>query len=105
MGDIFNMLLQTNKDQSENESSSVRLAKAEEDELADENCRWSPSYVMRATLGDENEETRLIGHVEFLGGKPGALTEAYKLWKTNKWGSLRCVLGLSLFPTFFVWPV
>jgi hypothetical protein len=93
---VFNMLVEASRDNDEEETASIRLAKAEEDELANEGCQWAPKYLIRASLRGEDEETQLIGHVEFLGGKTGALSEAYRLRKSNKWGSLRCVLGLSL---------
>jgi hypothetical protein len=96
--DIFNLLLETPEFQDEDGPAFIHIAKAEEDELAEEDCQWAPKYLLRAILGDGHEETRLIGHVEFLGGRPGALTEAYRLWKSNRWGGLRCVLGLSLLP-------
>jgi hypothetical protein len=96
MVDVFNMLVDASKDDDEEETAFIRLTKAEEDELASEGCQWAPKYLIRASLGGEDEETQLIGHVEFLGGKAGALSEAYRLRKSNKWGSLRCVLGLSL---------
>jgi hypothetical protein len=37
--------------------------------------------------------TRFTGEVEYLGGKPGALTWAIEEAAKNTWGSLRCVLG------------
>lgn len=96
--DIFNQLLETTtvQDLDDEPAPFIRFAKAEEDEQSGQGCAWAPKYLVRSIVGDGEEETRLIGHVEFLAGKPGALMEAYKLWKSNKWGSLRCVLGLSL---------
>ncbi|KAH6642993.1 hypothetical protein C7974DRAFT_303875, partial [Boeremia exigua] len=69
------------------------MANAEEEDIATEDCVWAPRYVFRFNNFGERRETRLIGHVEFLAGRPGALSEAYELRKTAKWGSLRCVLG------------
>ena len=53
-----------------------------------------PSFMVKfRNFGDEGACGRLLGHLEFLAGTPGALSEAYRLRKTTKWGSLRFVLG------------
>jgi hypothetical protein len=70
------------------------LGDAEDEGLADEECVWDPRYAIRfANFADAGYETRLIGHVEFLAGRSGALTEAYNMKHWTKWGSLRCILG------------
>ena len=70
------------------------LGDAEDEGLADEDCIWEPRYAIRfAKSADAQYETRLIGHVEFLAERAGALTEAYNMKSWNKWGSPRCVLG------------
>lgn len=72
------------------------LGDAEDEGLADEECIWEPRYAIRfAKSNDAEYETRLIGHVEFLAGRAGALTEAYNMKSWNKWGSPRCVLGAT----------
>ncbi|KAG9188099.1 hypothetical protein G6011_02022 [Alternaria panax] len=54
-----------------------------------------PRFQFRAKpVGRDLEpNARLIGHVEYLGGRPGALTWAVAEVGKNSWGSLRCVLG------------
>lgn len=69
------------------------MGDAEDEDIANEDCIWAPRYVIKFANFGERSEARLIGHVEFLAGRPGALSEAYKLRTTAKWGSLRCVLG------------
>lgn len=54
---------------------------------------WQPSYVVTFKDFAGDEETRLIGHVEFLTGRPGALTVAFELRRTTKYGNLRCVFN------------
>jgi hypothetical protein len=56
----------------------------------------NPRFVVLATPADDNRGVRLLGHAEYLGGKPGALTWAIKENAKNSWGSLRCVLGKLL---------
>jgi hypothetical protein len=53
----------------------------------------SPEFTACAITADGDEELRLVGHVEYLGGRPGALTWAVKENAKNSRGSLRCVLG------------
>ncbi|KAF1946773.1 hypothetical protein EJ02DRAFT_450129 [Clathrospora elynae] len=66
----------------------VSLANA--DSLSNE-C--DPKFVVRAIQAGGDEETRVLGHAEFLGGRPGALTWAVEEISRDTWGSLRCVLG------------
>ncbi|RAR02142.1 hypothetical protein DDE82_006018 [Stemphylium lycopersici] len=51
---------------------------------------FKPSFLVRAT-SDGAEMTRLVGHTEYLGGRPGALTLAIKQAAKNTLGSLRDV--------------
>jgi hypothetical protein len=48
---------------------------------------------MQPQLDGLKEETRMVGHVEYLGGRQRALTWAVQEQTRNTWGSLRCVLG------------
>ncbi|KAL6170427.1 hypothetical protein ACJQWK_03406 [Exserohilum turcicum] len=52
-----------------------------------------PAFMLRARSANGKDETRLLGHTEYLGGRRGALTLAIKEAARNTWGSLRCVLG------------
>jgi len=70
------------------------MGNAEDESIVTDECVWQPSYVMKfRDDGATSFETRLIGHVEFLAGRPGALTEASEMKNTSEYGSLRCVLG------------
>jgi hypothetical protein len=71
------------------------LGNSEDEDIANEDCIWQPRYVVRFRSLGGLPEARLIGHVEFLAGRPGALSQAYRMRKTGKYGSLRCVLGES----------
>jgi hypothetical protein len=53
----------------------------------------SPEFTACAIAADGGEELGLVGHAEYLGGRPGALTWAVNESAKNSWGSLRCVLG------------
>lgn len=75
------------------------LGNAEDEDIANEDCIWQPRYVIMFRSLGQNLASRIIGHVEFLAGKPGALSEAYRQRKTGRYGSLRCVLGKSNQPT------
>ncbi|KAF1828221.1 hypothetical protein BDW02DRAFT_652181 [Decorospora gaudefroyi] len=92
---VYNLLLTTRtmkeaEDITAPERISVETAAYQT--VTDEISR--PMFVVCAKpAGDGSEETRLIGHVEYLGGKPGALTWAVREAAKNSWGSLRCVLG------------
>lgn len=71
------------------------LGNAEDEDIADEDLIWQPRYVVRFRSLGGPPGARLIGHVEFLAGKAGALSEAYNMRKIERYGSLRCVLGES----------
>lgn len=90
---ICNKLLNTTTLQEADVPERVFLGKASDEDLGNADYSWSPKYVVRAKPVDSDEETRLIGHVEYMGGRPGALTRAIKEVTRNSWGSLRCVLG------------
>jgi hypothetical protein len=86
-------VLETHPVRMQTRTVECELGVAEDEEIVNEDCIWQPSYVVKFRDFGRDPETRLIGHVEFLAGRPGALTEAYELRKTAKYGSLRCVLG------------
>ena len=58
-----------------------------------------PTFMVRTQSASGEAETRLLGHVEYLGGRPGALTHAIREVASQNWGTLRCVLGK---PTSYV---
>lgn len=58
----------------------------------------TPAFVVRSKAASGKDEVRLVGHAEYLGGRPGALTAAIKNVGRNTWGSLRCVLGKMSLP-------
>ncbi|KAJ4988155.1 hypothetical protein SVAN01_06407 [Stagonosporopsis vannaccii] len=90
---VMGMLLSTKHFQKRTRTRVCNLADAEDEDIATEDCVWAPRYVIRFANFGERSETRLIGHVEFLAGRPGALSKAYNIRQTAKWASLRCVLG------------
>lgn len=90
---VIESLLETQNFREWCHTAECNLADAEDEDIANEDCVWDPRYVIRFRKFGEQHETRLIGHVEFLAGKAGALSEAYRLRHTARWGSLRCVLG------------
>ncbi len=67
----------------------IALRKTETDHAA------KPRFWFRAKVTGRDEELRLFGHAEYLGGRPGALSSAVEQAAKNSWGSLRCVLGKS----------
>ncbi|KAH8728443.1 hypothetical protein GQ44DRAFT_609535 [Phaeosphaeriaceae sp. PMI808] len=91
---IYNKLLQTPAMRNHNVPYGLVLSKSSDEDLGNTECEWNPTFVVKAKLGDDDDdETRLLGHVEYLGGKKGALTQAIVEVSRNTWGSLRCVLG------------
>ncbi len=70
----------------------VEIREPKDGDIGNEGCPWMPGYIVHATTTD-GVETRMIGHVEYLGGRPMALSWAIKEQVNNSWGSLRCVLG------------
>ncbi|KAF3032051.1 hypothetical protein E8E12_001089 [Didymella heteroderae] len=87
------MLLETRAVRLQTSTVECHLGNAEEEDLIANECIWQPSYVIMFRDYARDSEARLIGHVEFLAGRSGALTEAYELRNTAKYGSLRCVFG------------
>ncbi|CAO2657904.1 Nn.00g071640.m01.CDS01 [Neocucurbitaria sp. VM-36] len=90
---ICNKLLQTMTMQESDVPERILLGKATDEDLGNEDFAWNPDFVVRITTPEGEQETRLIGHAEYVGGKPGALTWAIQELVKNSWGSLRCVLG------------
>lgn len=90
---LTTILLETPTGKAQTSTVECSLGNAEDEPVVTDDCVWQPSYVFKFRDCKKDAETRLIGHVEFLAGKPGALTEAYELRHTRKYGSLRCVLG------------
>lgn len=86
-------LLETKAFTVQTSTVECELSNAEDEDIASEDCIWQPRYVVRFRNLREAPEARLIGHVEFLAGKSGALSEAYQTRNTAKYGSLRCVFG------------
>ncbi|EUC42232.1 hypothetical protein COCMIDRAFT_104056 [Bipolaris oryzae ATCC 44560] len=64
---------------------------AQNEELAAKGVK--PAFIIRSKAASGEDEVRMLGHAEYLGGKPGALTSAIRNAGRNTWGSLRCVLG------------
>jgi hypothetical protein len=94
VGGICNRILASRAMQEADVPTHLRLGKPSSDDMGDQPIKWNPVYVVRAESDDgDEEEIRLIGHVEYLGGRPGALSWAIKEAAKNSWGSLRCVLG------------
>lgn len=90
---VMDSLLRTQGFQEWRGTAECKIGDAEDEDIGNEDCVWAPSYVIKFRNPGEEQDARLIGHVEFLAGQPGALSEAYRLRNTSKWGSLRCVLG------------
>jgi hypothetical protein len=86
---VYNALMETETMEGDHE---VFLGDAEDEDLANNDVKWEPSYVVKARDG-EDEATRALGQVEYLGGRKDALTWAISKATMNSWGSLRCVLG------------
>ncbi|XPS80067.1 hypothetical protein M3J09_012029 [Ascochyta lentis] len=90
---VMDLLLGTRRLRPWCDATECAMGDAEQEDIANEDCVWAPDYVIKFKTHVAEYETRLIGHVEFLAGKPGALSEAYGRRHTAEWGSLRCVLG------------
>jgi hypothetical protein len=94
---IHNKIMETSVMQKGEPCGRMYLGSAEDEDLGNDEMRFAPSYVVRVEAADDKEdETRLLGHVEYLGGRRGALTWAIRECVRNSWGSFRCVLGKSL---------
>jgi hypothetical protein len=90
---VMDFLLKTEEFRTWCEAVGCNMGEAKDEDIGNDECVWAPKYVIRCKTPKGDDETRLIGHVEFLGGKPGALSESYRLRHTARWGSLRCVVG------------
>lgn len=88
---VFNLLQSMKKAPSP--PGELFLAESKEEDLGNEDLIWKPTFVMKARMRNQEEQIRMIGHIEYLGGRRGALTWAVKELAQNTWGSLRCVLG------------
>jgi hypothetical protein len=87
---VYNALIETEAMEGDQE---VFLGNAEDEDLANDEVQWEPSFVVKARDGEDDEATRALGQVEYLGGRKDALTWAISKAMLNCWGSLRCVLG------------
>ncbi|KAJ4366344.1 hypothetical protein N0V83_007980 [Neocucurbitaria cava] len=89
---IYNRVLQGIEVDEGELPTRISLVDAADEDLGNDDFAWNPDFVVRVTdKGDE--ETHIIGHAEYLGGKPGALSWAIENMVNNPWGGLRCVLG------------
>lgn len=73
--------------------TEIFLGDVADEDLGNAEQKWEPSYIIKASRNAEDESLRVLGQVEYLGGRPGALTTAIRELTRNSWGSLRCVLG------------
>lgn len=71
----------------------IFLGDIDDEDLGNAEQKWEPSYIIKAARDAQDESLRVLGQVEYLGGRPGALTTAVKDLTKCSWGSLRCVLG------------
>ena len=96
---LTNTLLSIPALQAQTNTVACDMGNAKDEPIVTDEVVWQPSYVVKfRDDGATSLETRLIGHVEFLAGRSGALTEACEMKKTSKYGSLRCVLGKRHLP-------
>ncbi|OAL54134.1 hypothetical protein IQ07DRAFT_677520 [Pyrenochaeta sp. DS3sAY3a] len=93
VNNVCNKLLNTKAMNQLNVPSEVVLGRQEYEESEEDDFDWEPKFIVRAMPDVGDQEIRLIGHAEYLGGRPGALSWAVKERAKNSWGSLRCVLG------------
>jgi hypothetical protein len=98
MENVYNKLMEFSRLQHDDVPNELFSGDPDEEDIGNAEMRWNPSYVVKASRDGGNEDTRIIGQVEYLGGRKAALTWAVKECARNSWGSLRCVLGkLSAF--------
>ncbi|KAF2033189.1 hypothetical protein EK21DRAFT_59214 [Setomelanomma holmii] len=90
---VWNKLLQIKSMRGDNVPQQLQLGNLWEIDLGNDQTAWQPSFVVKAPRSDCDDEPRLLGQVEYLGGMKEALTWAIKEATRNTWGSLRCVLG------------
>jgi hypothetical protein len=96
---IYNKLRKTSAMQDGKRRDRLYLGRAADEDLGNDEIPFTPRFVVKLEVdGEEEQETRLLGHVEYLGGRKGALTWGIQECTRNSWGSLRCVLGKLLSP-------
>jgi hypothetical protein len=93
---VVNKLLQTNALQGLDMPASFSLTDPAEADLGNNECPWTPSFVISASLDSGEVETRILGQIVYFDGKDGALTWAVQHRRTGQWASLRCVIGKSI---------
>jgi hypothetical protein len=93
---LCNKLLQTRTMRGDDVPEQMYLGKAADEDLGNAEVQWKPSFVVKARERGCDDTTRLLGQVEYLGGRDGGLVIALDEVKRNTWGSLRCVLGRLL---------
>jgi len=90
---VYTLLMSTQTMRQDRQPNKIWLSDPADEDLSNVESVWKPSYVIKAGRDADDETTRMLGQVEYLGGKPGALTWAISEQYRNSWGSLRCVLG------------
>jgi hypothetical protein len=75
--------------------NEIFLGVAAEEDLGNNEYKWNPSFVIKSSRDGKGEKTRILGQVEYFGGRPGVLTWGIETVCQNPWGSLRCALGKS----------
>ena len=90
---VCNKLLQTRTMRGDDVPEQMYLGKAADEDLGNAEVQWTPSFVVKARERGGDDTTRVLGQVEYLGGRDGGLVIALDEVKRNTWGSLRCVLG------------
>jgi hypothetical protein len=97
---IYNKIRNTSAMKDGKPRYRLYLGRAADEDLGNDEIPFTPKFVVKVEVdGEEEQETRLLGHVEYLGGRKGALTRGIQECTRNSWGSLRCVLGKLLSPT------
>lgn len=97
---IYNKIRNTSALQDGKPRDRLYLGRATDEDLGNDEIPFTPTFVVKVEVdGEEEQETTLLGHVEYLGGRKGALTWGIQECTRNSWGSLRCVLGKLLSPT------
>jgi hypothetical protein len=96
---VYNSLMGTKPIEWVDQATEMFLGNARDEDLANAEVQWDPSFVVKTRDREDEETTRALGQIEYLGGRKGALTWAVSKRTLNCWGSLRCVLG-RFFPSF-----
>jgi hypothetical protein len=92
---VYVLLMSTQTMRQNKQPNKIWLGDPEDEDLNNAESAWKPSYVVKASRNADDETTRMLGQVEYLGGRLSALTWAISQQYMNSWGSLRCVLGKS----------